>query len=175
MALMGLGCGDAGPVEPEVIHTSSPNISGLKHADGTYELIAGPDAEQALQQGKMPVSWYKLGKVSQLRVDQAATKTTKVATFSLEDVANGDMVIEFSGVDGGPPTSLKAGNPCLSGVVQVVIDPKSGSPAPTFDVHHWKRYPNGPTGKDTWSTGVWPDEPWPALKYNGGSPSPDCR
>jgi hypothetical protein len=93
------------------------SVLAVVHADGTYDLIAGARAQQALLDGKMPDSWYKLGKVSQLRVDQATAKTTKIATFSLEDSANADMVIEFSGVDGQPPTTLKAGDPCVSGVV----------------------------------------------------------
>ena len=164
-----------GPSGPEVIHTSSPNISGWKHADGTYDLIVAIDAQQALEAGTLPPSWWKLGKVTQRRVDQAAAKTTKVATFSLEDPANNDLVIEFSGVDGKLPTTLKAGDPCISGVVQVAIDPTSGSPIPLFDVYQWVRYPYGPTAKNTYTTGVWPDEPWPVVKYSGSSPSPSCR
>ena len=175
-AVVWLGCGaESEPMPPAaiVLPTSSPNLLSLKQPDVTYDFYVGPDVKKGFEETKIiPPSWYRLGKVSQQRVDQALTKSTKVATFSLEDPASAGLEIEFSG---NPGTKLTAGDPCLSGVVQVAIEPKSGQPTALFDVYHWKKYPNGPTGKDTYTTGVWPDEPWPALKYNGGSPNPDCK
>jgi hypothetical protein len=178
-----LACGDSGsdsePITPppltdaKVLPTSSPNLLSLRRPDGTYDFYVGPEVKSAVDEGKpIPPGWYRLGNVTQQRVDQAMMKSTKVATYSLEDPASGDMEIEFSG---NPSTKFRAGDPCLSGVVQVAIEPKSGQPTALFDVYQWVRYPNGPTVKNTWTTHVLPDEPWPALKYNGGSPNPDCR
>jgi hypothetical protein len=184
---LAVGCGESGmqpetmqppalpPASgsPQILPTSSQNLLSLKQPDGTYDFYVGPAVKTGFEQTKIiPPSWYRLGKVNQQRVDQALAKSTKVATFSLEDPANGDLEIEFSG---NPSTKFIAGDPCLSGVVQLAIEPASGQPTAMFDVYQWVKYPNGPTVKNTWSTGVIPDEPWPALQYNGGTPSPNCK
>jgi hypothetical protein len=146
----------------------------LRLPDGSYDLYIGPGVKEAMEKGEsLPPSWYKLGKVRQSRVDQALASKDKVATFSLEDPASGDMDLVFSAHDGNHLV-LKAGDPCVTGVVQVAIDPTTGSPTPMFDVHHWRKYPNGPTVKDTYGTGVLGDDPWPALKYTQTA-SPDCK
>lgn len=170
-----LGCGAESETMPPaaiVLPTTSPNLLSLKQADGTYDFYVGPGVKTGFEDTKViPASWYRLGKVNQQQVDQALAKSTKVATFSLEDPMSG-LDIEFSG---NPSTKFTAGDPCWSGVVQVAIEPQSGQPTAQFDVYQWLRYPNGPTVKNTWSTGVQPDDPWPALKYNGASPSPECK
>jgi hypothetical protein len=132
--------------------------------------------EAALKQQAFSPGWYRLGKVTQARVDKAMARSSghKVATFSLEDSASGDMEIEFND-HLSPSTSVKlrAGDPCVTGVVQIVIDPKTNTPTALFDVHHWVKFPNGPTSKSIYGTGVLPDTEWPTLKYTN-SPSPDC-
>ena len=162
------------PATAEMLPTSSPNIYSLKQADGTYDFYIGPAVKEAAEKGEpMPPGWYKLGKVKQNRVDKATGKASKVASYSLEDPANSDMEVEFSAKD-NKSLKLKAGDPCLSGVVQVAIDPKSGSPTALFDVYHWVKYPNGPTAKNVYTTGVLPDDELPVVSYTG-SPPPDCK
>jgi hypothetical protein len=158
---LAVGCGEAGmepePMQPptspqpsaspEVLPTSSPNLLSLKQPDGTYDFYVGPHVKKVFEESKtIPASWYRLGRVTQQRVDQAMTKSTKVATYSLEDPASADMDIEFSG---NPSTKFRAGDPCLSGVAQVAIEPKSGQSTALFDVYQWVKYPNGPTLKNT--------------------------
>lgn len=189
MALAAASCNEQGPLPPaapaapgataEMLPTSTPHMYSLKNADGTYDLYVGKGAKEAAEKGQpLPGGWYKLGKVRQERVDKAlaSKKELKVATYSLEDIANSDLDLEFdmSKPNETKTTKMRAGDPCISGVVQVAID-KTGSPTALFDVVQWVKFPNGPTGKSMWSTGVVPDEPWPALKHNGNEPPPGCK
>jgi hypothetical protein len=158
----------------EMLSTSSPNLYSRKLVDGTYDLIIGKDVkEAALKKQPLPRGWYRLGRVKQTLVDKALAKTTKVATFSLEDGDVSDLDIEIDLGDAGR-VRMKPGNPCVTGIVQVAIDPRTGSPTALFDVTRWVKHPNGPVTKDVYTTGVLPDADWPTLK-NLNAPSPDCN
>ena len=164
------------PAAAQVPPTSTISMYSPRQADGTYDFYIGPGVQEALEQGQpLPAGWYKLGKVKQWRVDKArsSSRQEKVATFSLEDPDSSDMDVVFSARDGNHLV-LKAGDPCITGVVQIFINPKTDSPVPMFDVGQWIRYPNGPTVKNTWGTGVIGDDPWPMLKHIATVP-PDCK
>jgi len=159
--------------------TTGPNMMSFKLADGTYDLYVGPGVKEAMKKDAAAPAygWYKLGRVKQAHVDKAKNKTEKVSTYSLEDGANADLDIEITSVDGakGKSLKLKAGDPCVSGVVQVAIDMGTGAPSALFDIYHWVKYPNGPTVKNVYTTGILGDPEWPTLKNNGDVPPAGCK
>lgn len=167
----------AAPAQAIELPTSTPNMYSAKMADGTYDLYVGPGVKEAMQGGRpLPAGgWYRLSGVKQTRVDKAKGKAEKVVTLSLEDPASADMDIEISPSDVGKPSKkFKAGHPCISGVVQVGIDPATGSPSALFDIVEWVKHPNGPISKNAYTTGVLGDSDWPVLKNNAQPPT-DCK
>lgn len=163
----------------QVLPTSTANLYSLKTAAGTYDLYVGAGVKEAKEKGlAVPEGgWFKLGAVKQAHVDKANGRTEKVTTLSLEDAANDSLDIEVREVtpDGkATNTKFKAGDPCISGVVQVAIDPGSGSPTALFEIIEWVKYPDGPISKNVHATGVVGDSEWPVLK-NKARPPADCK
>ncbi len=163
---------------PIALQNVGENTYALQATDGTYDLYVGPGIKAAMLAGGPATAgsgYYKLGGVKLARMDKARKKADKIATFALEDPASSDMSIEIKGTIQGKinVNYFKPGDPCLTGVVQVFMD-STGTPQALFDFGQWVHYPNGPTVKNMYTTGVRGDSEWPAV-YNGEGPPPGCK
>jgi hypothetical protein len=125
------------------------------------------------------VSNMRLKGVTPALIERARAKTEKVVTLSLEDAAHQDLTVELTSVREGRSTtlSLHPGDPCASGVVQIIIT-KEDIPTALFDVIQWVRFPNGTSpdqyGVNQYTTGIYGDSEWPQQKFRN-APSPACK
>jgi hypothetical protein len=148
----------------------------LAESDGTLSLYSGNGVAERLQSGQNleSITFMKL-RVSASLVERARRSSSRVVSLSLEEASAEIIDIQSTRTkaSANPDSNeleivtFRPGQPWLSGVAQVALDPETDQPLGFFKVIEWKP-PIGGSGRigaNYYSTVLVPDENMPHLKY----------
>jgi hypothetical protein len=139
----------------------------VEEADGIHSLYSGKDvglkARTAAILTADAIGGFARVQVPAAIVARARTAKQRTVTLSLEDPQSAvEVVLHQAGKD----WIFRAGDPWVSGIVQVVIS-ENGTPLGLYRIvrHHPPASAEGAIGSSYFETGIFEDVGLPALKY----------